>query len=141
MPKLDFMIPAQFVRHLGGMLDILGAGIDTIHTAVLPTSHSLGLAVRITFDSTDKPGEQHELKFVFNGDDEDLLTVHATLTAPPKLDHVPMHWKTGVGLALSLTVPIPRYGDYSLVLLIDGQEAGDLDFRAIPLEKGGAGAA
>ncbi|WP_084963091.1 DUF6941 family protein [Thermoactinospora rubra] len=132
MPKLDFMIPAQFVRQLPGVLDILGAGVDTIHAPVVPTSHPLGLAIRITFDSTDTPGQAHRLRLEFTGEDGNLLTIRATLKAPPKIESVPLHWKTGLGIAIPLTLPIPKYGDYSLTLVIDDERVHDLDLRAIP---------
>lgn len=132
MPKLDFMIAGQYVRQTPGLLDILGAGIDTIHARFVPTSHAIGLAVRLRFDSTETPGEPHELVFIFHGDDKDLLTIRATIITPPRIEDVPMHWKTAVGIAIPLTLPIPQYGNYSLTLVIDGEPAHDIDLRAIP---------
>lgn len=136
MPKLDFLIPGQFVRQHAGLMDVLGLGIDTMHLAEVPTAHPLHLALRVTFDSTDTPGHKHRFTFVWSGDDETLATVGATLIAPPKIESVPVYWKTGVAMAIPLMVPVPRYGNYSLTLAIDDELAGELDFRAIPIQQG-----
>jgi hypothetical protein len=137
MLSLDFMVIAQFVRGLPGMLDIMGAGIDTINARAVPTSHPVGVAARFKFDNTESPGEPHRLAFILHGDDRELMTVRATIETPERPGGMPIHWKTTVNLALSLTLPLPRYGDYLLTLTIDDHLAHESDLRVIRREDGG----
>ncbi len=136
MPALDFMLTAQYVRHSHGITDIFGIGADTLTARVVPSAHPLGIAVGLRFDSTEAPGERHDLRFVFHGEDKDLLTLRTAIITPDRIKGVPLHWKTGVTLAMQLTLPIPQYGDYLLTLMIDDKPAHEIDLRAVPASNG-----
>ena len=120
MPELDYMVLADYVRQDNGVIHIMGAGVDTVATPAVPTAQPLGVALRMSFDTTEQPGESHSLKVSFIGPDKPILDVSATFLTPPRPPDVPEHWKTGLGVALQLTVPLPQYGDYSCELAIDG---------------------
>ena|SRR5215475_10442976 len=133
MPELDYMVLADYVRQDGGVIHILGAGIDTVFAVSVPTVHPFGIALRISFSTTEEPGEQHRLAVSFVGPDQPVLGATATFDTPPRPEGVPAHWRTGVGIALQIAVPLPRYGDYSCELDIDeGVITKSLDFRVIP---------
>lgn len=132
MPELDYMVLADYVRQDNGVIHIMGAGVDTIATPAVPTVQSLGVAVRLTFDTTEQPGDDHRLKLSFMGPDQPVLDVAATFITPPRPPGVPEHWKTGLGVALQIPVPLPQFGDYSCVLDIDdGSITKAFEFRVI----------
>jgi hypothetical protein len=132
MPELDYMVLADYVRQDSGVVHIMGAGVDTVTAPVVPTVQSFGVAIRISFDTTEVPGEQHDLLLSFIGPDNRLLDARAAFVTPPPPSDVPEHWRTTVGVALQLTVPLPQYGDYSCELSIDdGTITKSYDFRVV----------
>ena len=120
MPELDYMVLADYVRQDNGVIHIMGAGVDTITTTAVPTAVTLGVALRMSFGTTEMPGEEHSLKVSFIGPDKPVLDVSAAFVTPPRPPDVPEHWRTGLGLALQIPVPLAQYGDYSCTLSIDG---------------------
>lgn len=137
MPELDYMVLADYVREDAGSIHIMSAGIDTIAAPVVPTSQPVGIALRITFGTTEEVGAQHHLRLVFQGPDQHLMEVTAPFLTPPRPHGVPEHWRTGLGLALRLALPLPGYGDYSLDLDIDdGEVTKSIDVRVVPVSLG-----
>jgi hypothetical protein len=133
MPELDYMVLADYVRNDGGTIHIMGAGIDTIVAPVMPTMQPLGIALRITFGTTEEVGEPHRLTIAFQSPDERVLEATADIVTPPRPVGVPEHWRTAIGVALRLAVPLPGYGDYSCELDIDnGAVTKSIDLRVIP---------
>jgi hypothetical protein len=133
MPELDYMVLADYVRQDGAVIHIMGAAIDTIYAPIVPTVQPLGVALRISFGTTEEPGEEHHLTVSFIGPDRRLLDVSATFATPPRAPGVPEHWRTGLGIAVQIPVPLPQYGDYSCELHIDdGLITKSYDFRVIP---------
>jgi hypothetical protein len=133
--QLDYMVLADYVRQDGGVVHIMGAGIDTIATPIVPTVQSLGVALRFSFDASDAVGQEHDLSLSFVGPDHPVLSARAKLTTPPQQPGVPAHWRTVVGVALQVPVPLPAYGDYSCEVAVDGAadlEARSVDFRVVP---------
>ena len=74
--QLDYMVLADYVRQDGGVIHILGAGIDTIVAARVPAIQPLGIALRISFDAADPIGQAHHVKVSFIGQ-KPVLTVEA----------------------------------------------------------------
>jgi hypothetical protein len=137
MPKLDYMVLADYVRQeANGVIHIMSAGVDTIATPAVPTAQPLGVALRLSFDTTEEPGENHSLKVSFFGPDKPVLDVSATFVTPPRPRDVPEHWRTALGVALQILVPLPQFGDYSCVVVIDDDSTTDKawEFRVIRLE-------
>lgn len=133
--QLDYMVLADYVRQDAGVTHIMGAGIDTIHAVHVPAVHPLGIALRISFDAADPVGQEHHVRISFVGPEQLVLTVEAPFSTPPHPPGVPEHWRTGLGVAIQLAVPLPEYGDYACELMIDdGAEidARSIDFRVIP---------
>lgn len=117
------------------MTHIMGAGIDTFYTpGGQPVAVPVGVVVRIYFDSRDEVGAEHDISVVFRGPDEtDLLSVSARFITPPRPAGVPEHWRTTVSLAFRLSLPIPRHGDYALLVRMDQDpmQSRSMDIRAI----------
>jgi hypothetical protein len=132
LPVLYYLVLADYVRLDNGIIHIMGAGVDTVATPAVPTVVNLGLAVRMSFDTTEQPGDEHTLKVTFIGPDQPVLDLSAAFVTPPRLPDVPDHWRTGLGLALQIPVPLPQYGDYSCTLSIDGDSiVKSYEFRVI----------
>jgi len=132
MPELDYMVLADYVRQDSGVIHIMGAGIDTVFAPAVPTMQSFGVALRISFGTTEEPGEQHHLKVSFIGPDNPVLSASATFVTPPRPQDVPEHWRTGLGVGMQIAVPLPQYGDYSCELDIDdGAITKSYEFRVI----------
>jgi hypothetical protein len=135
MPELDYMVLAEYVRQDNGVIHIMGAGVDTVATPAVPTVVNVGIAVRMSFDTTERPGDGHSLKVAFIGPDKPVLDMSASFVTPPRPPDVPEHWKTGLGLALQIPVPLPEYGDYSCTLSIDGDAiVKSYEFRVVRRE-------
>ncbi len=132
MPELDYMVLADYVRHDGGFVHIMGAGVDTVTAPAVPTVQPFGVALRISFGTTEQPGEEHRLTVSFIGPDKRVLDANATFITPSRAPGVPEHWKTVLGIALQIAVPLPEYGDYSCELNIDdGAITKSYEFRVV----------
>jgi len=134
MPELDYMVLADYVRQDGGVIHIMGAGVDTVYAPVVPTVQPFGVALRISFDTTEEPGEEHHLTVTFIGPDSPILDASASFRTPQRPPDVPEHWRTGLGVAMQIAVPLPQFGDYSCELVVDddGSIAKAYEFRVIP---------
>jgi hypothetical protein len=132
VPELDYMVLADYVRQDAGVIHIMGAGVDTVTAPAVPTVQPFGVALRISFGTTEQPGEDHHLTVSFIGPDNRILDASATFVTPPRPPGVPEHWRTGLGVALQIPVPLPQYGDYSCELDIDdGAITKSYEFRVI----------
>jgi hypothetical protein len=132
MPELDYMVLADYVRQDGPLTHIMGAGIDTVTASAVPAVQPFGVALRISFGTTEAPGEQHRLTVTFIGPDSPVLDASLPFTTPARRPGVPEHWRTGLGVAMQIAVPLPRYGDYSCELNIDdGAITKAYEFRVI----------
>src|SRR5271167_2720290 len=99
MPELDYMVLADYVRQDDGVIHIMGAGVDTVFAPVVPTVQPFGVALRISFGTTEEPGEEHRFTVTFIGPDNRILDANATFVTPPRQPGVPEHWRTGLGVA------------------------------------------
>ena len=133
MPELDYMVIADYVRADSGVLHIMGAGVDTVTAPVVPTVQPLGVALRLLFETDEEVGAQHYLKITFQAaDGAQLLVARSVFTTPSPAPGVPEHWRTGLGVAIQIPVPLPRYGDYSFELDIDdGAITKSIDIRVV----------
>jgi hypothetical protein len=133
MPELDYMVVADYVRQDGNVVHIMGAGVDTVFAPVVPTVQPFGIALRLTFGAEEEVGASHYLKITFqSADGEQLLVARSVFNTPPPKPGVPEHWRTAMGLAIQIPVPLPRYGDYSFELDIDdGAITKSIDVRAV----------
>lgn len=132
MPELDYMVLADYVRQDAGGVHIMGAGVDTVAAPFVPTVQPFGVALRLSFGTTEQPGEPHRLTVSFMGPDRRVLDASSEFVTPPRPPGVPPHWRTAVGVALQIPVPLPQYGDYSCEVNIDdGAITKSAEFRVI----------
>lgn len=132
MPALDYMVLADYVRQDNGVMHIMGAGVDTVGTLAVPVVQPFGIAIRLSFDTTEEAGEEHHLTVSFIGPDKRVLDGNATFFTPPRPPGVPEHWKTGLNVVIQIPVPLPEFGDYSCELSIDdGAIVKSYEFRVV----------
>ena len=132
MPKLDYMVLADYVRQDGGVMHIMGAGVDTVAASAIPAVQPFGVALRLSFGTTEQPGEEHHLTVSFIGPDTPVLDANAEFVTPPRPSGVPEHWRTGLNVGLQIAVPLPQYGDYSCELNVDdGAIVKSYEFRVV----------
>ena len=121
MPELDYMVLADYVRQDNGVIHIMGAGVDTVATPAVPTAQPLGVALRMSFDTTEQPGESHQPEgIVHRPGQADSSMCPQRSSLPPGHQ---MFLNTGrPDLAWPSSSPclLPQYGDYSCELDIDG---------------------
>jgi hypothetical protein len=132
MPELDYAFMCDYVRSEGGLVHVLGGGIDTLYLPQVPVVANLGLVVRITFTRTEC-GRPHRIEAILADTDGERL---AHLQSTPTLawtDDLPTGWRRGAFLALNFGVPVPSYGVYSLDILINDNHEKSIDLRAVPV--------
>lgn len=143
MPDVDFMVLCDYVRADGGLLHMIAAGIDRIHAPSVPSGQNVGIALRVSLTRAecDHP---HQLQLVFQDEDGNRLSdFRAEFRTAYPTDSTP-GWPATSGLALNMGLPLPRYGVYSLELLIDGQSKKSIPLlveRPVALPPGGGNAA
>jgi hypothetical protein len=137
MPQLDYAVLAEYVRQDGGMVHIMGAGIDTFNIPAdsLPTAVPVGLALRITFSSRDSVGVPHEINATFTGPGEDdvLLTMTRSFAMLEHPADIPGHWRPALNMVVRIALPIPVHGNYALTVTLDDdpEQARRIDLRAV----------
>lgn len=135
MPELDFMVTADYVRAEGGMLHMIAAGVDTMFVPGVPTVRPVGVGLRILIDVAEAQ-QQHHVELIYQDEDgRRLLQVSGALgPVDPDQPLPPAGRAYGVSAAFNLSLPVPRLGDYSLELLIDGESAKSITLTAVQLE-------
>jgi hypothetical protein len=137
VPVLDFLVIGDHVRpESAGVLNILGAGIDRVMTD-LPGAVEIGVAGRIVL-TPDEFGEPHTLDIrVLGPTDVPILQVRGELGRAQalNLDGLPDDWPLQTVIATNLVVPIQEYGQYRIVLSLDGTDLKTVRILAVPLQE------
>jgi hypothetical protein len=131
MPELDYAVICDYVRVEGGVAHVIAAGIDTITAPAIPTGQNVGLLMRVNFARTecDRP---HRVEVIFQDEDGDRLTQIAGVNEPRWNDGLPTGWKVGALLGLNLGIPLPRYGIYSVEILLNDNLVKTIPLRVVP---------
>jgi hypothetical protein len=132
MPELDYALLCDYVRQEGGVAHVIAAGVDTVMLPQVPGAANLGLLVRLTFTrgECDKP---HRLEAILaETDGETIAKINGVIT-PTWQQGLPAGWKTGAMLALNFGVVVPKYGVYSLDILVNDDSRKDIPLRVVPM--------
>lgn len=131
MPDVDFMIACDYVRAENGIMHLVSGGFDRIIATVVPTLHNFGVAIRLSLarHECDVP---HKIELVFQGADGEALARIVGQFASGYPANVPPGWPAHTVVGLNLTVPLPRYGTYSVNLSIDDQPKESLSLFVTP---------
>lgn len=137
MPELDFALLGDHVRAEGGIAHVIAAGIDTIYAPAVPTGQNVGLLFRVLFtrNECDRP---HRLEVFFQDEDGTRLAAMSSAVTPVWIEGQPAHWKTGVIGGFNFGIPLPRYGIYSLEMIMNDSHLKTLHLRVVepPLPEG-----
>jgi len=138
--KLDWMTLANYAEASGGLLNMIGAGWDTINVhAPLPEGAPENafaliqgtLVVRLLFHQTET-GREHTFSItVMDEDGEQMGKVEGGMRVELN-PGLPTGWDQNVNIVVPLTgFPLPRPGRYTINLQVDGQFLGDRPFRVL----------
>jgi len=131
MPELDYAYLCDFVRLEGGLVHVIGGGIDTLYLSQVPAVANLGLVVRITFTRTEC-GRPHRIEAILaDTDGENVVSLQGTPTLT-WAEGLPTGWRQGAFLALNFGLPMPKYGLYTFDILINDNHAKSIDLRVVP---------
>lgn len=120
MPELDFMVIADFVRQDGGVLQMVGAGFNTIFAPVVPSTRLVGIGLRLTLTAAETRHE-HPIELIFqNPDGVRLAQINAKIPAQPGPPQQRPGMPLGAIMAFNVMLPLPAHGDYSIELLVHG---------------------
>ena len=126
---LKFAFIADYAQQSGGKLHAIGVGFDTIYAPTLPAAHAMMCFVAVIEGTIAESGTKDVSLSVIDADGGYLT--------PPMEQQVPFDVKapqlTGkIQLVLQLGgLQIPKYGDYALHLVIQGNDIVRVPFRVI----------
>jgi hypothetical protein len=141
MPDLDFAFLCDYVRAEGGVAHVIAAGVDTVYAPAVPTAANLGILLRLTF-TRNECGRPHRLEIIIQDIDGVRVAQLSGVLSPDWNDSLPLGWKVGMLAAFNLGLPIPRFGEYGISIMVNDTEARTIDFRAVQIAgepNGGAG--
>lgn len=130
MPEVDYAFLCDYVRAEGGIAHVIAAGIDTVYHAEVPAGNNLGLLIRATF-TRNECGRDHKIELIFQDEDGERLTQLQASVRPEWPAEHPVGWPIGFLLGVNMGLPIPRFGFYSLEVLINDNSAKSIRLRAV----------
>jgi hypothetical protein len=141
MPELDFMVVADYVRTDAGVLNMVGAGFDTVHLPVVPGVLVAGIGLRIFLDVAEAR-DPHPFTLIFqNADGARLAEVSGVVgPVPAHAPEPPPGRPYSVVLALNTRLPIPAHGVYSLDLILDDRPVKTITLTTAPIPSAAPGA-
>lgn len=137
--QVTWTLLANYADDAGGLLSIQGGGWDTVTVnAPLQNAPSNVFTVirgyfvgRIAFHQTEV-GRAHSFAAVIMDEDGAEVARAEGEVNVSKVAGLPPAWPQNVNLIVPLTgVPLPKPGQYTISLLVDGSHAADQPFRVI----------
>jgi hypothetical protein len=132
VPELDYALLCDYVRlEQTGVAHVIAAGVDTVYLQQVPGAANLGLLVRLTFTrgECDKP---HRIEAILADTDGEPVGKFNGVIAPQWQTGMPPGWKTGALLGFNFGVVLPRYGEYSMDILVNDDSKKFINLRAVP---------
>jgi len=139
--ELDWMILANHAEARDGLLYISGGTWDTLNIqAPMEGGPPNAVAVfqgvvvtRLKVHGSEVPSDHSFSLVVIDEDGAELAKAEGSFHAE-KIAGVPPEWGQGVNVIVGLTgLPLPKFGQYSLELLVDGRHVGTRPFRVLKL--------
>ena len=106
-----------------GKLNILGS-FDRLNAAQVPVTHpQCALAIKLRFKRVEEGPKSIRINFV----DEDGKSFMPTLTTTTQVKFGPNDFTATASLVLIIQqLKLPRFGEYSIDLAVDGHDAGSI---------------
>lgn len=130
VPTLDFAVIADYVRSDGGVAHVLGGGFDTIHAPSVPVGRNIGIWARVLVARTECDRE-HDFEVIVQTEDGERVAEVAASFATEWPEGHPVAWPVGMGIALNLGVPLPRFGLYGVEILVNDNQLKSIPLRVI----------
>lgn len=129
-PELDYAFLADYATVAGDRLTAVGASFTRLTAVSVPTQIPFSLAARVRASADD---EDFPLEVRVTSPDEQL-DISTEFTVSPSDAKHPYgdDRRVGVLITLSLNLPMPSFGLYTVRLLIKGREVRDLKFQLLP---------
>jgi len=133
--KLDWAMLANHAEVQNGLAYINGGAIDTVNALEAPVAFVGSLVFRLTLHPTelDRP---HQIEIqILAEDGQQIAELKGQSQVPASSETaLPKGWDAGALLSFGLTgLRLPRFGFYSIEILIDGNHAKSIPFRAVQL--------
>lgn len=131
--KLDWALLANHAEVQNGLVYINGGAIDTVNALQVPAAFMGSLAMRFTLHPTEM-NQPHNVEIrIMSEDGQQIAQVsgqtQGVASAAPVL---PRGWDAGALLSFNLVgLQLPRFGFYSIEILLDGSHVKSLPFRVI----------
>lgn len=138
---LDWMMLANYAEAPGnGLLYLSGAAWDTVNVHGPPPPGApegmvaplvATLVVRLLFHHTEV-GTDYPFRIdIVDEDGGTVGTIEGEINAPDDED-APATWHRPANLIIGLSgLPLPRFGEYRINLLVNREHKGDLPFRVV----------
>lgn len=123
MPELDYAILADHVRAEGGLGYVIAGGIDRVILASVPSGLQAGLLMRFSLTAAER-NRPHRVELIFQDEDGVRLVQLNTVVEPGDA--------AKAVVALNFGLPIPRYGWYSLEVVINDSSKKSIALEAVP---------
>lgn len=128
MPELDFMCIADYVRAENGVLHMIAAGFDRLYASTVPSSRHVGFGLRLLLTAAETRHE-HPVELIFqDSDGRRLAQLNAMIRSQPVPANARPGRPFGAVIAFNIQLPLPAYGDYSVELLVHGN-----NIKSIPI--------
>ena len=126
---LKFAFIADYAQQSGGKLHAIGIGFDTIYASKLPATHPMLCFVAVIEGTIAESGTKDVSLSIIDADGGNLV--------PPIQQQIAFEVKppqlvSKLQLVMQLgNLQIPRYGEYALHLVVQGNEMERVPFRVI----------
>jgi hypothetical protein len=140
--QLDLFILARYAEAQGDMLNMLGAGWDTIQVTQTPdvpegaeggpvTVVGGALVARLLYHQITETNRDHTFSVTLVDEDGGQVGRMEGHFNPQRQAGVPLNWPQAMNLVTPLNMPLPLFGVYTFVFEVDGRHLGERAFRVI----------
>lgn len=152
--QLDLFTLARYAEAQGDLLNIIGAGWDTLHVTEAPQpmpgvttrpnvqvpAAVLGgtLVARLKCHAITETNREHTFTVTLVDEDGGQVGQIGGQFNAARAEGVPVGWPQNVSLIVPLALPLPRFCSYTWSMEVGGQHVGDLSFRVVDERGGGA---
>jgi hypothetical protein len=151
--QLDLFTLARYAEAQGDLLNIIGAGWDTMHVTEAPQSdlnaeNTAGnlppavvggaLVARLRCHAITETNREHTFSVTLVDEDGGEVSRLGGNFNVQRAAGVPVGWPQNMNVILPLGIPLPRFGTYTFSFEVDGQHLGDLAFRVVAARMDGA---
>ncbi|MPY95424.1 MAG: hypothetical protein GEV08_20920 [Acidimicrobiia bacterium] len=121
MAELDFALLAHSARQepAGGLLSVLGAGINRLAAQEAPFEITLTFASRLQWDEGEL-GQDHAWELIVSHADGERLAVIGGSAKPEREDHH-LPWPITTSILRPVPLLFRRPGTYTFTLRVDGE--------------------